>query len=251
MSFLEKIAEEKRRWVAEKKRIVSVDLLKELPNYKRDLQPFQPLKGKPFIIAEFKRRSPSRPDIALNAKISEQIAHYDALGVSAISVLTDEAYFGGSLKDLSDARQHTKLPLLRKDFVVDAYQIHEAKAFGANMVLLIAAMLEKNELLDLYALAQSLNLEVLLEIHEESELEKLPESAKWVGVNSRNLKSLATGKEVFREIFPQLPVDAIKVAESSIQHYSEVEELMELGYQAFLIGEALMTKKFKMPVAMS
>lgn len=239
MTVLERIVADKSATLDDLKKATPLSKLMDGELYQRN--PIQPeLQGNPFIISEFKRRSPSNPDINLNADVTEKVRQYQAQGCSAISVLTEQKYFGGGITDLMEARKVSSVPILRKDFIVDPYQIHEAKAIGADLVLLIAAGLEKGQMNDLFHLALELGLTPLVEIHEENELEIIPQETKWLGVNSRNLKSLETDKSKFSKIFPQLPDHTIKVAESAIKTQAEVDQLFNLGYQGFLIGEAFM-----------
>ncbi|TXC78562.1 indole-3-glycerol phosphate synthase TrpC [Luteibaculum oceani] len=239
MTVLEKIVADKKEALVATKQRVSLAQLKDEAFYNRkSIEP--KTNGKPFIITEFKRRSPSNPDINLHADLSQKVREYQSLGCSAISVLTETNYFGGSNADLISARTKCEVPILRKDFIVDSYQIHESKAIGADMVLLIAASLEKQQMADLFDLSLELGLTPLVEIHEEDELSKIPENTVWLGVNSRNLKTLETDKSKFLKIYPQLPSHTIKVAESAIKSKTEVDELFGLGYSAFLIGEAFM-----------
>ena len=193
------------------------------------------------IIAEFKRRSPSKSVINQNLNVFDVAKGYEKAGVCGMSVLTDGKYFGGSLDDLLTARASCKLPLLRKEFIIDPYQIVEAKAYGANVILLIAAILSKEELKTYSELAQSLELEVLLEIHSEKELQKsLHEGVSMIGVNNRNLKTFEVSLETSKSLSELIPDDFVKVSESGISNVEAIKDLRSYGYQGFLIGENFM-----------
>ena len=158
-----------------------------------------------------------------------------------MSVLTDAKYFGGSLDDLLIARAASQLPLLRKDFIIDEYQIIEAKAYGADVILLIAALLTRNEIKQFSRLAKQLKLEVLLEVHNEEELQKaIMPSLDMLGVNNRNLKTFEVNLETSKTLSSKIPNDFVKVSESGISHIEAIKELKPFGYQGFLIGENFM-----------
>lgn len=196
------------------------------------------------IIAEFKRRSPSRPNLNLHADIAEHVRHYENSGAAAISVLTDQHFFGGSLTDFETVRSTVKVPLLRKDFIVDPYQVYEAKAHGADVILLIAAVLEQGEMKELASLANELGMEVLLEIREEEELAgRLSKHITMVGVNNRNLKTFEVDVEQSVRLVNAIPDEFVKVSESGISSPAVLPRLIQLGYQGFLIGEALMKER--------
>ncbi|CAB4866282.1 unannotated protein [freshwater metagenome] len=192
------------------------------------------------VIAEVKRSSPSKgalADISDPAKLAEQ---YSQAGASVISVLTEKRRFGGSLSDLDLVRKSVELPILRKDFMIDEYQFLEARAHGADVVLLIVAALSTSQLKDFYDLATELNMASLIEIHTVEELERAMEiSPKIIGVNSRNLKTLEVDSAAFADLLPRIPDEIIKVAESGISTRSDVEFAERYGAQAILVGEAL------------
>ena len=193
------------------------------------------------IIAEHKRRSPSKSVINQNLNVFDVAKGYEDAGVCGMSVLTDSKYFGGSLDDLLIARASCSLPLLRKDFIIDAYQIIEAKAHGADVILLIAAILTKQKIKQFSELAKSLPLDVLLEVHNEEELHKsLMPSLDMLGVNNRNLKTFEVSLEISKHLSKLIPNDFVKVSESGISHIQAIEELKPYGYQGFLIGENFM-----------
>ncbi len=194
------------------------------------------------IIAEYKRQSPSRGLIRADLKPDETARVYEAAGAAALSVLTEEDFFGGSLEDLRAARTATRtLPTLRKDFVVDAYQVWEARAAGADAVLLIAAALDDRELRALLAEAHAARLEALVEVHDQEELDRaLAAEARLVGVNNRNLKTLAVTLETALALAAAIPDEIVAVAESGIREGADLRRLRDAGYDAFLVGEHLM-----------
>lgn len=193
------------------------------------------------LIAEFKRRSPSSDDIALGASVPEQVGAYERGGAAALSVLTDERHFGGSLEDLRAARAACGLPIIRKDFIVDPYQLYEAAVNGADAVLLIARALDDRELRSLYAEARSLDLDCLVEVHDAEELERALEAdAEVIGINNRNLDQGVVDLATTFELMPDVPAGKTVVAESGISGRAELEELERVGVDAVLIGTALM-----------
>lgn len=192
------------------------------------------------IIAEFKRRSPSKGWIKETADIQEIIPAYQAAGAAALSILTDEKYFGGTLKDILRARPLVDLPILRKDFIIDEYQLYQAKTVGADAVLLIAAALEKEKCRELAQKAHELKLEVLLELHSAEELSYLSEDIDVVGINNRNLGTFSTNVENSFHLAGQLPANKVLVSESGISQPETVKRLRETGFRGFLIGETFM-----------
>ena len=197
--------------------------------------------GRTNIIAEIKRASPSKGIINANLDAATQARRYAGGGAAAISVLTEPDHFRGSIDDLIKVRAATDLPLLRKDFIVDEFQIAEAAAAGADAVLLIVTALSDEELSRLRFFAGSLGLDALVEVHDHAELERAVDSgAMVIGVNNRDLHSLDVSLERSRGLAASKPADAIFVAESGLSNRSEIDELRELGFDAFLIGETLM-----------
>ncbi|SDR95107.1 indole-3-glycerol phosphate synthase [Maribacter dokdonensis] len=193
------------------------------------------------IISEFKRRSPSKESINQNANVGQVAMGYEKAGVCGMSVLTDIKYFGGSLEDLIIARASAQLPLLRKEFIISEYQIIEAKAYGADVILLIAAVLTREEIKKFSELAKSLGLDVLLEVHNEDELHKsIMPSIDMLGVNNRNLKTFEVSLETSKSLSSQIPDDFVKVSESGISSIEAIKELKTYGYKGFLIGENFM-----------
>ena len=192
------------------------------------------------VIAEVKRSSPSKGALAPISDPASLAAKYEEAGASVISVLTEQRRFGGSLADLDAVRKAVSLPVLRKDFMIDEYQFFEARAHGADVVLLIVAALSKSQLKDFYDLSTELAMAVLVEVHTEDELEcALEISPRIIGVNSRNLKTLEVDSAGFQRLLPRIPDSIIRVAESGISTRKEVEFAQEFGADAVLVGEAL------------
>jgi indole-3-glycerol phosphate synthase len=192
------------------------------------------------LIAEVKRSSPSKGALASIADPAMLAAQYEKGGATAISVLTERRRFGGSLQDLDAVRTAVDLPILRKDFMVDQYQFFEARAHGADLVLLIVAALSKNQLLDYLALTQELGMHAIVEVHTHSELEvALDAPSEMIGVNSRNLKTLEVDPAAFKDLLPRIPSELIRIAESGISTRGDVEFALEHGANAILVGEAL------------
>lgn len=239
MNILEKIAAHKKQELAIAKEEVPAESLELLPHFKRKCISLKEnlQNSATGVIAEFKRRSPSHPEINLDAEVTDVTAGYENAGASGISVLTDEEFFGGSLDDLALARETVKLPLLRKDFVVDEYQIIEAKAMGADVILLIAAMLKPAEVKKFSELAKKLGLEVLLEVHNEEELKNnIFETIDLIGVNNRNLKTFDVDLQTSKDLAEKIPNNFIKISESGISDTAAILELQKFGFKGFLIG---------------
>jgi indole-3-glycerol phosphate synthase len=208
-------------------------------------------EGRPFgeaiaapgisVIAEHKRRSPSAGTIREGASVADIVAAYERGGAAAISILTEERHFGGSLEDLQAAVAATELPVLRKDFIVDPYQIVEARAMGADAILLIAAALETAEMQDLEALAHSLGLAVLVEVHDSEELqEALTLKTPLIGINNRNLRTFETTLDTTLGMLDAIPDDRIVVTESGILSRDDVDRMRARNVHTFLVGEAFM-----------
>lgn len=243
MHILDKIVEYKQKEVAQRKQDKPIELLKQSPAFSLPkLSISESIRHRPTaIIAEFKRKSPSKQNINLNADPIAVAQGYEAAGVAGISVLTDTHFFGGSFEDLQCVKEHAKLPILQKDFIVDPYQIYEAKAVGADFILLIAAVLTKQQIHAYAALAQSLGMEVLVEIHAENELEKaLSTHVNLMGINNRNLKTFEVNLEHSMRLAEKIPSEYIKVSESGISSTAAIHQLKTAGFQAFLMGENFM-----------
>lgn len=192
------------------------------------------------IIAEFKKKSPSKGFINKYADVEKTTIGYMQAGASALSVLTDANFFGGRNEDLSIARKFNFCPILRKDFVVDEYQVVEAKSIGADIILLIAAVLKKQQIKEYAQLARQLGMEVLLEIHSEEELDKIVEETEIVGINNRNLKTMEISLQTSYDLLPRLPKESVKVSESGIKTPQQLIGLKEAGFNGFLMGESFM-----------
>ena len=201
-------------------------------------------EGSTGIIAEFKRKSPSKgwfTDPGL--EVEPVVKYYNSLGAAAISVLTDKEFFGGDLDDLIQTKVITDVPVLRKDFMIDPWQIAEAKAFGADIILLIAACLTPQEVQSMASYAKSIGLEVLLELHEESELEHICDETDIIGINNRDLKTFTVDIERSLRMAEKIPSNKIKVAESGISSVENIQLFKQNGFKGFLIGENFMKEK--------
>ncbi len=243
MNILDEIVAYKRKEVAENKELYPIKLLERSPYFtakpvslKRYLSRDE-LSG---IIAEFKRKSPSKGMINEYADPAKVCLEYMQAGASALSVITDKKYFGGSNQDLITARKNNYCPILRKDFILDEYQVIEARSIGADVILLIAEILTTVELKKLSALAKSLQMEVLFEVHEKESIDKLPPEATIVGINNRNLKTLEVDVETSYNLSQYLPGGVIRVTESGISSPKVARNLRLAGFSGFLMGERFM-----------
>jgi len=243
-TLLGRILDRTRERVEEKRRAVPLDRVLAVaptPGARRHFAAALSRPGSVNVIAEFKRRSPSRGIIREDLHPVRVAQGYEIAGAAALSVLTEEQFFAGSLDDLQQARQATLLPTLRKDFLVDPYQVWESWVAGTDAVLLIVAALPDRELKALFAAAMEANLEVLVEVHDREELGRaLDLGPRIVGVNSRDLRTLEVSPEIALELAPLIPDDVLAVAESGIRTGGEIRRLRDAGYDAFLIGERLM-----------
>jgi indole-3-glycerol phosphate synthase len=241
--MLEKILNNRKKEVAQNKELYPVRLLEKSIYFESDcvsLQDYLRRKEKSGIIAEFKRKSPSKGTINQYADVTETTIGYMQAGASALSVLTEKTFFGGSDKDLIAARNANFCPILRKDFIFDDYQILESKSIGADAVLIIAACLEKNEIKKLYDLSRSLGLEVVFEIHSPDELDKIPGTDLIIGVNNRNLKSMEVNLETSMKISKSISKEYMLISESGLSNPEDIARLREENFSGFLIGESLM-----------
>lgn len=195
------------------------------------------------IIAEFKRKSPSKGWIHEGIHVSDVIPAYEAHGAAAISILTDFEFFGGEAEELKVARLEVDIPLLRKDFIIDEFQLMESKAYGADVVLLIAACLTKEKVRKFAAMAKSLGMEVLLEIHDEMELGHIVDDVDFVGVNNRNLNTFKVDLETSLQLINKIPAAKIAISESGISDVDTVVMLRNAGFKGFLMGENFMKEK--------
>ena len=243
MNILDKIIAYKKREVALKKSMIPISQLERYLLFEKKTHSLvQQLKNSNSgIIAEHKRRSPSKSVINNNHFVEDVVLGYQNAGVCGISILTDTLFFGGCLEDLILAKSVTNIPLLRKEFIIDTYQIIEAKANGADAILLIAAVLSHNEIKKLATLAQSLALEVVLEVHNLEELEKsIMPCLNIVGVNNRNLKTFEVNLDFSKALASKIPSNFIKISESGIDSVEAVLDLKNYGYNGFLMGEHFM-----------
>ncbi len=242
-TFLENVVERTQADLARRKRSTpAADLEARLGPARR---------GRPFsealidegisLIAEMKRASPSRGPIRPGASVAETVAAYQAAGARAVSVLTEPAHFGGSLDDLAEAREACDLPLLRKDFLIDPYQVLEARAAGADAVLLIVAALGRKRLTEMMGAASDLGMDTLVEVHDEEEVEVAVETgAELIGINNRDLHSLEVDLGTTFRLLADVPAGTVVVAESGITERGHVSDLEDAGVDAILVGEALM-----------
>jgi indole-3-glycerol phosphate synthase len=244
MNILDKIIAQKQIEVAEKSSLVPIKLLEKsiffegevvsMKKYVTDLE-------KSGIISEFKRKSPSKGLINGSASVESVSIGYMQAGASALSILTDANFFGGSNTDLKDARKFNFCPILRKDFVIDEYQILEAKSIGADCILLIAAALEPKRLQQLAAFAKSLGLEVLMEVHDGEELDRsLCDNLDLVGINNRDLKTFDVSLQTSLDLVDKIPSGFVKISESGISDPATLITLKKAGFDGFLIGENFM-----------
>ncbi|GAB3892520.1 indole-3-glycerol phosphate synthase TrpC [Spirosoma agri] len=245
MTILDEIIAQKRIEVEQRKLATPASVLEQMPDFKR-----QPLSARGAIqdlystgiIAEFKRKSPSKGIINDQADVSATTQGYVQAGAAVLSVLTDEPFFGGTPADLQAARlANPSTPILRKDFVIDPYQLLEAKAWGADLVLLIAACLTPADVAELSQQAQNLGMQVLLEVHDEDELDQtLTHTIDLVGVNNRNLKTFTTSIDTSLRLVERIPDTFGKVTESGLHNAETMYALFQAGFDGFLIGEAFM-----------
>ena len=246
MTILDKILTTKRHEIAKLSKAKPISTLEKSPLFssaKISMKDSILAKEKSGIIAEFKRQSPSKGIINNLAQVNTVTQGYVKAGVSGLSVLTDHSYFGGSNTDLLTAREIANIPILRKDFTISEYQIIEAKAIGANAILLIAAALSKEDIKKFTNLAQSINLEVLLEIHTKEELDKYIPEINMVGINNRNLKTFEVDYENAISLAESLPKNTVKIAESGIRTPENIKHLQAHDFNGFLIGETFMKHK--------
>lgn len=243
MNILEKIIAQKHKEVAERKSLYPTKLLEQSIYFDTpvvSLKKYLRRKDKTGIIAEFKRRSPSKGDINPYASVERVSIGYMQAGASALSVLTDAPFFGGKNGDLTEARKFNFCPILRKDFIIDEYQLIEARSIGADAVLLIAECLEKEQLARLAKQAKQLGLEVLMEVHSRPQLGKFVPEVDAVGINNRNLEDFSVDIATSLDLIQDLPKETARVSESGLSDPQAVVELRQAGYEGFLIGEHFM-----------
>ncbi len=245
MDILEKIVAHKKKEIASQRELYPTKLLEKgayFDGQPVSLKKYIQREDKSGIIAEIKRKSPSKGLINEHVSIEQTSIGYMQAGASGLSVLTDKEFFGGTIEDLKEARSFNFCPILRKDFIIDEYQIIEAKSIGADVILLIAAILKKEEIASLGSLAQSMGMEVLLEVHDQEELEKsIGDHINLVGVNNRNLRTFETDISISKSIAASIPSDFVKVSESGLSDPGTIKELKDYGFEGFLIGETFMS----------
>lgn len=241
MNILDKIITRKKQEIEDSKSKISLQHLKDSEFFNRKtLSLKETLLSKSGIIAEFKRQSPSKGIINDQISPLEIVSAYENFGASAVSILTDTDFFGGSFEDILSVRNHINIPILRKDFMIDEYQFYEAKSIGADIILLIAACLSTTQVLEFTELAHSLDLEVLLEIHTEDELQHINKDIDFVGINNRNLKDFKVNLQHSVYLKNQLPQNTLSIAESGIYSDEDFKFLKEKGFDGFLMGEYFM-----------
>jgi indole-3-glycerol phosphate synthase len=244
MNILDEIIQDKYKEVEERKSLYPIKLLEQSIYFQSpvvSLKKYVQREDKSGIIAEIKRKSPSKGIINAHVSIERTSIGYMQAGASALSVLTDSKYFGGSKEDLMIARKFNFCPILRKDFVVDEYQIIEAKSMGADAILLIAAALEPSKLQTLARFAKTLQLEILLEVHNNKELQdNLTADVDLIGVNNRDLKTFITDIEISKQLADKIPNQFVKVSESGIENPATIIELKKFGFEGFLMGQNFM-----------
>ncbi len=244
MNILEKIISYKHKEVAERKELYPTKLLEKSIYFESptvSLKKYIQREDKSGIIAEIKRKSPSKGIINAYVSVERTSIGYMQAGAAALSVLTDKEFFGGSSEDLTIARKFNFCPILRKDFMIDEYQIIEAKSIGADAILLIAAVLEPKRLNELATFAKSLQLEVLMEVHNEDELVANRDvDVGLIGVNNRNLKTFETSIDISKRLSDLIPNHVVKVSESGIDSPSAILELKQFGFEGFLMGQNFM-----------
>ena len=243
MTILDTIVENRRKELNLLRKRTSVRDLEQCILFNRkaiSVSEFLLNKSKTGIIAEYKRKSPSKGIINSFSEVTEVTSGYFREGASGVSVLTETQYFGGSNADLLHTREDSSFPILRKDFIIDEFQVIESKSIGADAILLIAAVLDKREVIDLARLARSIGLEVLLEIHDESELDKVNPYINIIGVNNRNLKTFEVKIDISEKLAEKIPYGFLKISESGISSPQIVKNLRDSGFNGFLIGEKFM-----------
>ena len=241
MNILDKIVEQKKQEVAEARKNISLEELKDAALFNRKTFSLkESVKSGSGIIAEFKRQSPSKGIINDKADVLEVAKSYQKIGASGISILTDAEFFGGKLEDILKVRNEISIPILRKDFMIDEYQFYEAKANGADVILLIASCLSPTQVKEYTELSHELGLEVLLEIHTEDELQHFNKNIDLVGINNRNLKDFKVDLQHSVNLKNLLPKDVLAVAESGIYSVEDFKLLKEQGFNGFLMGEYFM-----------
>ena len=243
MKILDNIISDKKIEIETLSKIVSISDLEKQKDFTKQCKSLKESikKSKSGIICEFKRKSPSNEKINYKSNISEIINGYEKAGAVGVSILTNKIYFDGSISDINEVKNNVDIPILRKEFIISEYQIIESKSIGADAILLIASILDKEEIKNYSSLAKSLGLEVLLEIHSIEEFNKISNTdIDIIGVNNRNLDTLDVDIENSIEMFEDIPSEFIKISESGISKVDSIIKLIKVGYDGFLIGENFM-----------
>ncbi|WP_185867332.1 indole-3-glycerol phosphate synthase TrpC [Blattabacterium cuenoti] len=245
MNILEKIVSVKQKEVSEKKFLYPIKRLENSSFFERKtFSLVQSIKRNHIgIVAEFKRKSPSKGMINDTALIEKVVIDYESAGVSGISILTDKHFFSGENENLKKSRSIISIPILRKDFIIDEYQVIESKSIGADVILLIAGILSKNQIKNFSRLAKSIDLEVIIEIHNEFEIDKITENLDIVGINNRDLQTFVVDYNSCLELYSKIPNSYVKIAESGINNVNQILKLRKQGFKGFLIGEYFMKEK--------
>ncbi|MFC1709638.1 indole-3-glycerol phosphate synthase TrpC [Candidatus Omnitrophota bacterium] len=245
MNFLEEIIKEKQTLIRERKKICSTEELADKTTYLLKKSRFKTILERPgtFLIAEIKRASPSRGDLRPDLNVVDIANLYQQGGIELVSILTEEKFFKGSLNDLSQVSENTNLSILCKDFIIDSYQIREAKVHGADAVLLIAKILSTEELRELLRVVKSLKMDAVVEVHNETDLRKIATLSREIdiiGINHRDLEDFSIDLNVTAKLLPRIPRNKIVIAESGIGSTLEVSQFKKIGVDGILVGESLM-----------
>jgi len=243
MKILDKIVYDKKSEIENLSKIVSISDLENKKDFTKQSKSLKESikKSKSGIICEFKRKSPSNEKINYKSNVSDVINGYEKAGAVGVSILTNKKYFDGSISDINEVKKSINIPILRKEFIISEYQIVESKSIGADAILLIASILNKEDIKNYSSLAKSLGLEVLLEIHSIDELNKISNTdVDIIGINNRNLDTLDIDIKNSIDMFEKIPNEFIKISESGISKVESIIRLIKVGYDGFLIGENFM-----------
>ena len=246
MKILDKIVYDKKSEIENLSKIVSISDLENKKDFTKQSKSLKESikKSKSGIICEFKRKSPSNEKINYKSNVSDVINGYEKAGAVGVSILTNKKYFDGSISDINEVKKSINIPILRKEFIISEYQIVESKSIGADAILLIASILNKEDIKNYSSLAKSLGLEVLLEIHSIDELNKISNTdVDIIGINNRNLDTLDIDIKNSIDMFEKIPNEFIKISESGISKVESIIRLIKVGYDGFLIGENFMKTK--------
>ena len=246
MNFLETIIKEKKDFIEQRKRILSQEDINGRIKEPLEKSRFKDILAKSgtHLITEIKRASPSKGNLRPNLNIIDLAKIYEKVGIELISVLTEGKFFKGNINDLAKVKQNTKLSILRKDFIIDSYQIYEAKAYGADAILLIARILSNDQLKNFLNIAKSLKMDTVIEVHSEDDLERILKlDMEIVGINHRNLEDFSIDLKITEELLPKIPKDKIVISESGIESVLDIREFKRLAVDGILIGESLMREK--------